>query len=84
MSRTSALSPCGSKVAFIAPVPASRTSSTRSRSAAAPSRVLALSADGKPERLSGCGWVSEERLVCTIFMVIDESARRGGRSARLA
>ena len=30
-----------------------------------------LGATGKPERLGGCGWVSNRRLICTIFGVVN-------------
>ena len=67
-----ALSPSGGRVAFVSPgpgrspllytVPVGSDSEPR----------LALSADGKPERLSRCGWVSEQRLICTVYLVSDK------------
>jgi dipeptidyl aminopeptidase/acylaminoacyl peptidase len=67
-----ALSPSGRRVAFIAPGPGRSTLlySVDVGSEAEPK--LAMSADGKPERLSSCGWVSEQRLICTIYMVVDK------------
>lgn len=66
-----ALSPAGRKVAFISPGPGQGTIlfTVDVDSNAEPYR--ALTANGKPERLTGCGWVSEERLVCTVYMVVD-------------
>jgi dipeptidyl aminopeptidase/acylaminoacyl peptidase len=66
-----ALSPSGRKVAFISPGPGQGTIlyTVDVGSTAEPRR--AVTADGSPERIAGCGWVSEERLVCTIYMVVD-------------
>jgi len=66
-----ALSPSGRKLAFISPGPGqSNVLYTVEIGTNAEPRE-ALRADGKPQRLSGCGWVSEARLVCTLYMVID-------------
>jgi dipeptidyl aminopeptidase/acylaminoacyl peptidase len=66
-----ALSPAGTKIAFIAPGPGQSTILYTGDAAGgrAPTRVMA--ADGKPERLSSCGWASETRLVCEVYMVIE-------------
>jgi len=66
-----ALSPSGRKLAFISPGPGQSNFLYTVEIGGAAEPREALMADGKPQRLSGCGWVSEERLVCTIFMVID-------------
>jgi dipeptidyl aminopeptidase/acylaminoacyl peptidase len=66
-----ALSPSGRKVAFISPGPGRSTLLFTVDVGSDAEPFLALSADGKPERLSDCGWVSEQRLVCTIYMVVD-------------
>ena len=65
-----ALSPSGRKVAFIAPGPGRSTLLYTVDVGSDAEPFLALSADGKPERLSGCGWVSDQRLICTIYMVV--------------
>ncbi|MEO7178496.1 MAG: S9 family peptidase [Allosphingosinicella sp.] len=67
------LSPSGRKFAFISPGPgqSSYLYTVEIGSNAEPRQ--ALMADGKPYRLRDCGWVSEERLVCTLFMIIDSS-----------
>ncbi|MET1110095.1 MAG: S9 family peptidase [Allosphingosinicella sp.] len=67
-----ALSPSGKRVAFIAPGPGRSTLLYTVDVGSEAEPFLALSADGKPERLSGCGWVSEQRLICTIYMVVDK------------
>jgi dipeptidyl aminopeptidase/acylaminoacyl peptidase len=66
-----ALSPAGTKIAFIAPGPGQSTIlyTVDARGGTPPTRTLA--ADGRPERLGGCGWVSEERLVCSVFFIVD-------------
>jgi dipeptidyl aminopeptidase/acylaminoacyl peptidase len=65
------LSPSGRKLAFISPGPGqSNTLYTVEIGGNSEPRET-LMADGKPQRLSGCGWVSEERLVCIIYMVVD-------------
>jgi dipeptidyl aminopeptidase/acylaminoacyl peptidase len=65
------LSPSGRKLAFISPGPGQSNYLYTVEIGGASEPREALMADGKPQRLSGCGWVSEERLVCTIYMVID-------------
>jgi dipeptidyl aminopeptidase/acylaminoacyl peptidase len=67
-----ALSPSGKKVAFISPGPGRTTFLYTVDVAEGAEPHQTLSADGKPERISRCGWVSEERLVCTIYMVVSD------------
>jgi dipeptidyl aminopeptidase/acylaminoacyl peptidase len=66
-----ALSPSGRKLAFISPGPGQSNFLYTVEIGSNAEPREALMADGKPQRLSSCGWVSEERLVCTIYMVID-------------
>jgi dipeptidyl aminopeptidase/acylaminoacyl peptidase len=66
-----ALSPAGTKLAFISPGPGQSTILYTVPVDGTSEPKRALSADGKPERLSSCGWVSEVRLVCTVYMLID-------------
>jgi dipeptidyl aminopeptidase/acylaminoacyl peptidase len=68
-----ALSPSGRKFAFISAGPGQSTFLYTVEIGTNSEPREALMADGKPQRLRGCGWVSEERLVCTIFMVIDST-----------
>ena len=65
-----ALSPSGQKIAFIAPGPGRSTILFTGSTAGGVAPRQALSADGKPERLTECGWVSERRLVCTVFFTV--------------
>jgi dipeptidyl aminopeptidase/acylaminoacyl peptidase len=63
------LSPSGKQIAFISPGPGQTTFLYTVDAAGGGTPRETLSADGKPERLLRCGWVSETRLVCTIYMI---------------
>ncbi|MGA9581575.1 MAG: S9 family peptidase [Allosphingosinicella sp.] len=63
------LSPSGKQLAFISPGPGQTTFLYTVDAAGGGTPRQTLTADGKPERLHRCGWVSEIRLVCTIYMV---------------
>jgi dipeptidyl aminopeptidase/acylaminoacyl peptidase len=65
------MSPGGSKIAFITPGPGQSTVLYTVNAAGGSEPVRAIAADGRPERLSQCGWVSEQRLICTIYFVIE-------------
>jgi hypothetical protein len=68
------LSPDGMNVTYVA--------STKGRGSIAYTLSLAkgsapkpaLSSDGKPLRLEGCHWVSNDRIVCLIYAVINDAA----------
>ena len=64
-----ALSPKGEKIAYLAPGAGQGTVLYTVDLAGGGQPRRALVADGQPERLSGCNWVSEVRLVCSIYMV---------------
>jgi dipeptidyl aminopeptidase/acylaminoacyl peptidase len=62
------LSPNGSRIAYVAP--------TRGQGAglyvvdlASGESTVAATADGEHQRLGGCGWVSDARLVCSVYVV---------------
>lgn len=63
------LSPSGTKIAFVAPGPGPTTFLYVSDVAAGAAPHIALSGDGKPARIDSCHWVSDNRLVCNIYMV---------------
>jgi acetyl esterase/lipase len=66
------LSPDGTRVAYIAPSGARGSTayvSDLSKGTSPVSRPV-ISASGNPERLIGCHWVSNERLICTVFGVV--------------
>jgi acetyl esterase/lipase len=70
------LSPDGMSVAFVAPTQGQGAVvfvQSLAKGAPRASKPI-LGASGKPERLGGCNWVSNQRLVCTIFGVIGNSA----------
>jgi dienelactone hydrolase len=72
------LSPSGSRIAFIAPGQGQSTYLYTVDAAGGGKPQLALSADGNPERLWSCGWVSDARLVCTVYIVTDNSGVLAG------
>ena len=63
------LSPDGNNVAFIVPVDRIGTAVKTLRLAAGAKPQVALYASGKPERITGCNWVSNDRLVCQIYWI---------------
>ena len=65
------MSPSGGKIAFIAPGPGQATILLTVDAVAGTQPRQALYADGKPERIKSCFWVSEERLVCRIIMMVE-------------
>lgn len=68
------LSPDGTSIAYIAPMQGQGAALyTLSLAKGAKSRV-ALTAGGKPERLGGCDWVSNDRLVCVVYGVVNSAA----------
>jgi dipeptidyl aminopeptidase/acylaminoacyl peptidase len=61
------LSPDGQNISFVAPYKGQGSvASTLSLTPGAKPKV-AFFADGKPFRLRGCNWVSNERLICTVY-----------------
>jgi hypothetical protein len=72
------LSPDGMSVAFVAPTAGQGSVvyvHSLANSAPLTSKPV-LSASGKPERIGGCDWVSNQRLVCVIYGVRAEMLRR--------
>jgi dienelactone hydrolase len=65
------LSPAGTKIAFLAPQPKGSGNVLYVVDAAAGSQPkVALSANGDPERLTSCRWVTEQRLACNVYMLV--------------
>ncbi|HYI39059.1 MAG TPA: S9 family peptidase [Allosphingosinicella sp.] len=71
------LSPSGRQVAFISPGPGQTTFLYTVDATGGGTARETLSADGKPERLHRCGWVSETRLVCTVYMIGSSASADG-------
>ncbi len=65
------LSPAGRKIAFISPGPgaSSVVYAVDAVEGAQPRRVVG--GDGRKERITDCGWVSEERLVCRALFLME-------------
>jgi dienelactone hydrolase len=67
------LSPDGNSIAYVAPTKGlGSVVYTVSLEAAATPKV-ALVASGKPERIAGCGWVSNDRVVCRIYGIVSSA-----------
>jgi dipeptidyl aminopeptidase/acylaminoacyl peptidase len=70
------LSPDGMSVAYVAPTSGQGSVvfvQSLAKGASLASKPV-LGASGKPERLGGCDWVSNQRLVCSIYGVVASSA----------
>src|SRR4051812_41136519 len=78
------LSPDGTKVAYIAPSSGQGTVLIVRgvQDDAKPQPIAAV--DGKPERLGRCGWVSNARLVCTAYGVVEIVGRKTSFSRQFA
>ena len=67
--RQASLSPGATKIAFVAPGPGPSTILSVDDVASTAAPRLALSADGKPNRIQSCFWVSDNRLVCNLYLI---------------
>jgi dipeptidyl aminopeptidase/acylaminoacyl peptidase len=70
------LSPDGMSVAYVAPTTGQGSVvyvQSLAKGASLASKPI-LGASGKPERLGGCDWVSNQRLVCVIYGVVASSS----------
>lgn len=77
------LSPDGSKVAFVVPGQQQATAVEIVDLTTSNTKVINY-ADGSPLKLVGCGWASNDRLVCTEYGVADLNGRRLLAYIRLA
>jgi dipeptidyl aminopeptidase/acylaminoacyl peptidase len=76
------LSPDGKSVAIVRPLASSQAAGLFIARAGADGFKPILSSSGAPDRLTGCGWVSNTRLICNIFIV--QGARRIGYTRLVA
>jgi len=67
------LSPDGKSVAYVIPAEGQGSTVITLNLEKASAPKAALTADGKPYRLEGCGWVSSERIVCTIYALMKDA-----------
>jgi dienelactone hydrolase len=63
------LSPDGNNVAFVVPADRSGTAVKTLSLAPGAKPKVALSANGKPDRILKCNWVSNDRLVCQLYWI---------------
>lgn len=75
------LSPDGNSVAYVAPR-SGQGNALYTVALATGEPRLAMATDGKPLRLAGCDWVSNVRLICTVF-AYQKSADQVVTSSRL-
>nr|WP_295105345.1 S9 family peptidase [uncultured Caulobacter sp.] len=71
------LSPDGQSIALIQPLAGGQASAlfvAKLDGTGQPKPIL--TSTGKPDRLNGCGWVSNTRLICDIYMVTTVDAQR--------
>ena len=68
------LSPDGSKLAYVAPI-AGQGSALYVVDLASGAPKRATAADGEKQRLAGCSWVSNARLVCTVYAIVTNGDR---------
>jgi dipeptidyl aminopeptidase/acylaminoacyl peptidase len=81
---SASLSPGGTRFSFLAPAEGQGNAlyTAPVDGTSPPARVLVAS--GKPERLRYCGWVSESRLVCDVYIVRDGGLGAVGSSRMIA
>jgi dipeptidyl aminopeptidase/acylaminoacyl peptidase len=68
--QNASLSPGGTKVAFIAPGKGQGNALYVVDAAGGKAPTPALVASGDPDRISSCGWVSEQRLACRLHILV--------------
>jgi len=66
------LSPDGNSIAFVAPTQGMGSMLYTVRLDPGAKPKAALAAGGKPERLGGCDWVSNDRLVCRVYGILKD------------
>ena len=85
MVEQASLSPDGLSVALIQPLQEGQASALFvARLDGAGQLKPILTASGDPERLTDCHWVSDARLVCDIYMRINQNGRRLGFTRMVA
>jgi dipeptidyl aminopeptidase/acylaminoacyl peptidase len=77
------LSPDGMSVVYIGPTTGQASMAYTLSLAKGSVSKPALLADGKPFRLEDCHWVSNDRLVCTIYAVVSDAFVRNAGMTRI-
>jgi dipeptidyl aminopeptidase/acylaminoacyl peptidase len=67
------LSPDGTNASYIAPTVGQGSTAFTLGLAKGSAPKASLSADGKPYRLESCGWVSNSRLVCRVYAMVNSA-----------
>ncbi len=68
------LSPDGQSVAYLSPTKGQGSALYTLSLAKGAKPQIALLADGTPDRINDCNWVSNDRLVCMVYAIIREPA----------
>jgi dipeptidyl aminopeptidase/acylaminoacyl peptidase len=68
------MSPDGRRIAYLQPA-AGQAARLYIADLATAQTVVAATADGERQRLGGCGWVSNSRLICSIFLIQEYEGR---------
>ncbi len=68
------LSPDGKNVVYLVPTAGQGSAAVTLSLATGAKPRAALTADGDPDRLGDCDWVSNDRLVCTVYGVVKDEA----------
>jgi len=71
------LSPDGTRVAYIAPAKSNGAALVTGRFESEFKGTPVMFSDGKPYRLRGCRWVSDQRLVCQVFGIVEDQTPGG-------
>jgi acetyl esterase/lipase len=69
------LSPDGASIVYVVPLAGQGSAVFTQSLAAGAKEQLALAGNGKPDRLAGCDWVSDARLVCWIHGITHYQAQ---------
>lgn len=70
------LSPNGESVSYLVPTQGQGSALHTPNLAPGAKDKVALVSDGNPDRLTGCYWVSDTRLVCEVYAVIKDPTFR--------
>jgi acetyl esterase/lipase len=77
------LSPDGMNVVYIAPATGQGSIAYTLSLTKGAAPKAALASDGKPNRLRSCGWVSNDRIVCSVYAVLKDMALGGMSMTRI-
>ena len=71
------LSPDGARILYLAPL-AGQATAVYVAELAGGTPVRVFTADGDPERLTGCNWITSERMLCNVRFAVRQDGRQVG------